>query len=125
MKLRIRGNSIRMRVSQGELREIAERGSVRETIEFGHGVGLTYALESDGSVREPIARYARNVIAVVLPAAAVQRWAASDEVAIEAEQALEGGESLRILVEKDFACLQPRPREDESDLFPNPQAGTC
>ena len=34
--------------------------------------------------------------------------------------------SLRILVEKDFACLQPRAHEDESDLFPNPDASrTC
>jgi hypothetical protein len=34
---------------------------------------------------------------------------------------------LRILVEKDFACLAPREGEDESDMFPNPLSGkeTC
>jgi hypothetical protein len=125
MKLRIRGNSIRIRVSQGELREIAERGTVRETIEFGHGVALTYALESDAAVRAPLARYARNVIAVVLPADVVHRWASTDQVSIEGEQPLDDGESLRILVEKDFACLQPRPHEDDSDMFPNPDSGSC
>jgi hypothetical protein len=122
MKLRIRGNSIRIRVSQGELREFAERGTVRETIEFGHGVALTYALESDAEARTPIARCARNVIAVVLPAATVRQWAETDQVSIEAEQPISDGEVLRILVEKDFACLQPRPHEDDSDMFPNPQA---
>ena len=52
MKLRIRGDSIRIRVSQGELREFAERGQVRDTVHFGGGVGLTYALESDGQFAE-------------------------------------------------------------------------
>jgi len=124
MKLRIRGDSIRIRVSQLELSEIAERGRVHDTIHFGDGVGLTYLLESDAAARTPHARYAADVISVVLPAATVRRWANSNQVSIEGEQALDGGETLRILVEKDFACLQPRPGEDESDMFPNPDAST-
>ena len=127
MKLRIRGDSIRIRVSQVELREFAERGEVRDTVHFGGGIGLSYALESDSRAREPRARFADATIAVVLPAAVVQRWAGSDQVSIEGEQAIDGPEPLRILVEKDFACLQPRPHEDDSDMFPNPEAAskTC
>ena len=127
MKLRIRGDSIRIRVSQGELHEFAERGEVRDTVHFGGGIGLSYALESDSRAREPRARFADATIAVVLPAAVVQRWAGSDQVSIEGEQAIDGPEPLRILVEKDFACLQPRPHEDDSDMFPNPEAAskTC
>jgi hypothetical protein len=126
MKLRIRGDSIRIRVTQAELREIAEHGSVRDRINFGDGVALTYALESDPKAREPSARYAGQIVSIVLPAATVQRWASSNEVSIEGEQPIGGGERLRILVEKDFACLQPRTGEDESDMFPNPQdAKTC
>ena len=127
MKLRIRGDSIRIRVSQGELREFAERGQVRDTVHFGGGVGLSYALESDSRAREPRARFADGTIAVVLPAAVAQRWAGSNQVSIEGEQAIDGPEPLRILIEKDFACLQPRPHEDDSDMFPNPEAAskTC
>ena len=126
MKLRIRGDSIRIRVSQAELREIAERGSVRDRIRFGDGVALTYVLESDPNVREPRARFAGQVVAVALPDATVRRWASSEEVSIEGEQPIGEGERLRILVEKDFACLQPRAGEDESDMFPNPEsAKTC
>jgi len=124
MKLRIRGDSIRIRVSQVELHEIAEHGRVRDTIHFGDGVGLSYALESDSAARTLRASYAADVISVVLPAATVRRWADSNQVSIEGEQALDGGETLRILVEKDFACLQPRPGEDDSNLFPNPDAST-
>jgi Family of unknown function (DUF7009) len=122
MKLRIRGDSIRIRVSQVELREYAERGQVSDTIHFGSGSALTYALETDADAAAPRARYAPNRIAVVLPAATVQRWAASAQVSIEGEQAVGGVEPLRILVEKDFACLQPRPHEDDTDNFPNPEA---
>jgi hypothetical protein len=127
MKLRIRGDSIRIRVSQGELREFAERGVVRDILHFGGGIALSYALESDSRAREPRARFADSTIAVVLPSAIVQRWAGSDQVSIEGEQAIDGPEPLRILVEKDFACLQPRPHEDDSDMFPNPEAAskTC
>ena len=127
MKLRIRGDSIRIRISQGELQEFAGRGEVRDTVHFGGGIGLSYALESDSRAREPRARFADGTIAVVLPAAIAQRGAASDQVSIEGEQAIDGPEPLRILVEKDFACLQPRPHEDDSDMFPNPEAAskTC
>src|SRR4029453_15203731 len=119
MKLRIRGDSIRIRVSQGELSEFAERGQVRDTVHFGGGVGLTYALESDSSAREPRAAFGDGTIPVLLPAAVVQRWAGSNQVSIEGRQAIDGPEPLRILIEKDFACLQPRPHEDDSDMFPN------
>ena len=40
------------------------------------------------------------------------------------ELALEDGDSLKILVEKDFACLVAREGEDESDMFPHPAAGS-
>jgi hypothetical protein len=44
-------------------------------------------------------------------------------VTLAHEQALPDG-SLRITLEKDFACLAPREGEDESDNFPHPQAGS-
>jgi hypothetical protein len=57
----------------------------------------------------------------------IKQWAESEKVSISSEQNLDDGEQLRILVEKDFACLAPRDGEDESDMFPNPDAdsGSC
>ena len=56
-------------------------------------------------------------------------WAKSDQISWAAEQALENGNSLAILIEKDFFCLKPRTHqsEDESDLFhnPNEKQGRC
>ena len=60
---------------------------------------------------------------VRLPETTVLAWATTDQVSIRGEQQLEDGATLGILVEKDFQCLTEREDEDESDMFPHPQAG--
>jgi len=57
----------------------------------------------------------------MLPEADVMRWAATEQVSIAANETLDDGDFLKILVEKDFACLAPREGEDESDMYPHPQ----
>ncbi len=59
-----------------------------------------------------------------IPEAEIISWSDSDEVSIAASQILDGGDQLNILVEKDFACLAPREGEDETDMYPHPEAGT-
>ncbi len=124
MKLRIRGNSVRIRVSQTELKQLAEAGLAEDAVRFAPDVGLVYRVRvvPEG----PIAAELENgELTVTLPKAVVERWTAPDEVSIRGEQPIGGGETLKILVEKDFECLKPREGEDESDLFPNPAQGTC
>ena len=59
----------------------------------------------------------------MLPEAEVRQWASTEQVSIAANETLDDGDLLKILVEKDFACLAPREGEDESDIFPHPQEG--
>jgi hypothetical protein len=66
-----------------------------------------------------------NVLTVRVPHLDIVRWADSDQVTISADQKLGDGDTLAILVEKDFACLAPRDGEDESDMFPNPRADSA
>ena len=120
MKLRIRGNSLRLRVSRAELLQIAEQGSAEDSIRFAPGTEWRYGVEVK-SGGEVAARFAANSLRVVLPKARVERWLDDREVAIEGQQPIGNGETLRILVEKDFTCLAPRTGEDDSDLFVNPQ----
>ncbi|MGD9561253.1 MAG: hypothetical protein AB7F88_03985 [Pyrinomonadaceae bacterium] len=117
MKLRLKGNSIRLRLTQGELRQFALEGKVEETVEFGPGKrGLVYALEAAENVEALHADYESDRLRVIVPAAIAAAWASSDQVGVESES-----DGRRISVEKDFACLKPRPGEDESDMFPNPE----
>jgi hypothetical protein len=53
----------------------------------------------------------------------VKKWASTEQVSIAADESLDGGDFLKILVEKDFACLAPRDGEDEADMFPHPLEG--
>lgn len=114
---------MRIRVSRGELNQIAEAGFAEDAVHFSADSALRYrvTVAPDG---EPAARFGADELSVVLPRAAVERWLAPEEVSIRGEQPIGGGESLKILVEKDFECLTPREGEDDSDLFPNPRGGT-
>jgi hypothetical protein len=121
MKLRIRGDSLRLRLSQAELTRLHETGEVGDRIGFGDR-SLDYALVR-ADIDAPRARFDGDRIEVALPHAIARIWIESDQVGIEAEQASPTG-TLRLLIEKDFKCLAPRPGEDDSDAFPNPDAGT-
>lgn len=113
MKLRIRGNSLRLRLSQREVTELAQQGRVEDAISFGPAK-LTYVLATS-DVDRASATYESNRIVVTLPKERAHHWASTDEVGIE-----EKGE-LAILVEKDWSCLKPREGEDDADAYPHPQ----
>lgn len=123
VKLRLRDNSIRFRLSQGEVQTLQEEGLVKAHTDFPGDRDFHYVVESTPASVKPLAFFSDRVLTVRLPDTTVRRWATSDEVSIRAEQLLDGGEVLSILVEKDFRCLQPREGEDEADLFPHPSAG--
>jgi hypothetical protein len=118
MKLRIRGDSLRLRLTQPEVATLGEGGSVEESTSFGPGASLTYAVRATGT--NVAATLGASRIEVTIPTATAKAWAAADDVGIEALQPASEGRTLRILVEKDFACLTKRPHEDDADAFPNP-----
>lgn len=124
MKLRIRGDSLRLRLSQAEIARLRETGAVEDRIHFGDR-SLDYALVR-ADVVAPGARFDGDRIEVAIPDGVARAWADSEQVGIEAEQALASG-TLRLLIEKDFKCLAPRAGEDDGDAFPNPgaESGGC
>ena len=89
---------------------------------FPGGREFQYVLESSPASVNPGAFFSENTITVRLPETTVLAWANSEQVSIEGEQVLDDGEKLTILVEKDFTCLAPREGEDESDMYPHPDA---
>ena len=125
MKLRLRGTSVRVRLTRGEVARLDVEGRVEEATEFGPGPEgrLVYSLTSSAEARGLRACFAEGRIHLTVPADEAGRWAASDEVSLEAEQQLGDGRSLRILVEKDFACLTKRAGEEDADTYPHPQEG--
>lgn len=127
MKLRIRDNSIRLRLMQGEVDALKRDGIVSAHTDFPGGRTFGYRLESSPASVKPEAFLSAAELTVRLPESVVLGWASSEQVSIAGEQQLVGGQTLQILVEKDFACLTPREGEDESDMYPHPNAeeGKC
>lgn len=122
MKLRIRDNSIRLRLTRGEVDSLRADGLVKASTAFPAGLEFRYELESSPAVVQPDASFSDRVITVRVPEAMALAWASTEQVSMQAEHFLDNGGKLTILVEKDFTCLAPREGEDESDMFPNPQA---
>ena len=127
VKLRIRDNSVRLRLTRGEVDALRDDGIVAARTVFPGGRELRYEVQSSPASVSPGASFSDSAITVSLPESAVRAWAGSDQVSISGEQTHKNGETLAILVEKDFQCLAPREGEDESDMFPNPGAddGGC
>jgi len=120
MKLRIRGSSLRLRITKGEVERLRAGQMVVETVPFGPSA-LSYALR----VAETPAIHAHfeaGRIEVEVPRALAEEWLGSERVGIAAEQVVGEGGPLQILLEKDFACLKPRQGDDDSDAFPHPGA---
>ena len=53
MKLRLQGNSLRLRLTRSEVMYLCEAGMVEESVDFGIGTGLIYRIQSLG-VTDPI-----------------------------------------------------------------------
>ncbi len=125
MKLRVLDNSIRLRLTRGEVTAIGDDSVVRGRVRFAGNNTFVYMLESSSAIVKPEAYVSNNVLTVRVPQMDIRRWARSEEISIQSEQLLDDGDHLKILVEKDFHCLSPREGEDESDMFPHPETGTC
>lgn len=128
MKLRIRGDSIRLRLTEPEVRALAATGVVEEAVRFPGAAMLTYRVESGPHADGVHAGLAKSCVWVRLSESAVARWATSEDVGIEGVQTLTGGGVLRISVQKDFACLHPLDgREKEAGAYPHPgrASGAC
>lgn len=124
MKLRIYGDSLRLRISPSEMARLLQSGRIEETIHFGPEPDsrLTYALVAVRDQNSPFAvRRSPEEIVVLVPAAQASTWAESEEVGIYGT--VEAGTGrLQLAVEKDFACLDKSDHEDQ-DTYPHPNQG--
>lgn len=123
MKLRIRDNTLRLRLSQQDVDRLRRHGRVEGRTSFGPGRVFSYALEASEEGTHLEAVYEEGGITVYVPAAWVDPWAESDRVGFEGAQDVGKGITLGVLVEKDFTCLQPRKSDEDAGGYPHPSEG--
>lgn len=112
---------------RAEVEALRQQGVVSGKTEFPGGREFRYEVESSPASVTPAAFFSDNALAVRLPEAMVLAWATTEQVSIEENQVLADGDVLRVLVEKDFVGLTGGDDEDESDMYPHPNApdGSC
>ena len=133
MKLRIRTNTLRFRLTQTECQHLAQEKTVQSTLRFGPGpeqawtYGLcvrdvaNYGVESlpfvqgaDGPPSTP-----PLLLRLIIPRRDVAKWHTEDAVGLYGFVSF-GDQGLTVAIERDFTCLQPRTDEDD-DTFPHPE----
>lgn len=121
MKLRIKGNSLRIRLTKTEVSTLAGIGYLEEQTSFP-GNRFIYALQRTES-NELSAIFENSKITMLIPASFTKEWPVNNIIGLDAKMPLPGDDSLYLLVEKDFVCLD-HTTEDQSDNYENPNR-TC
>lgn len=118
MKLRIKGNSIRYRLSRSEVAKFASTGYIEEQTSFGDNKFI-YALQQKTDGNDLSASFEENKITMFVPATLANGWAENDIVGFNSNMAITDGNNLYLLLEKDFICIDET-TEDQSDNYENP-----
>ena len=127
MKLRIKGDSLRLRISRSEMERLVAVGRIEETVHFTAvaGESFTYALEHAAEALGVSVRYEPGSVAVIVPTESVLRWTDESQVGIYESVALDSKRNLDLILEKDFACSDGSDA-DNVDTFTNPaEAAAC
>lgn len=124
MKLRLKGNSLRLRVTRSELATLQAGKRIQENSLFPADppARLGYVL-GVGSHNQPVhVVFASQQIVVSLSQDQLANWSGEHQVGIYASLPVAEGTVLEVAIEKDFACLDLSD-ENDTDTFANPMAG--
>jgi hypothetical protein len=119
MKLRVSGNSLRLRLSRSEVARLEQFSCVEDAVEFGPDCKLSYSLVVSAESGSVHASLNGGSISVLIPRETAQSWIGTDSLTISAEQDIGEGTNLQILIEKDLKCAHKGLVENE-DSYPNP-----
>ena len=112
MKLRIKSDSLRYRLTRSDVDKLSKEGYLENQINFA-GNPLIYAVQlTDGGVLT--SSYIDNKITLSMARKMIAELLNTDKVGFSNDA---GG--LHLLIEKDFTCLD-NVNEDQSDNYPNP-----
>ena len=118
MKLRIKGNSLRIRLTKQEVGKIAESGYLEEQTLFAENKFI-YALQRVDHGNELSATIETNKITMFIPNKLIKDWPVNKIVGFDANMRVSESDTLYLLLEKDFVCSDET-MEGENDNYENP-----
>lgn len=114
MKIRIKGNALRYRLTRTDVSLLAREGYLEEESHFPGGT-LIYAIQM-AEAGLLTADFVTGKITLIMPKPMVEELITTDKVGFSSRDG-----DMELLVEKDFTCLD-NVQEDQSDHYPNPLA---
>ena len=123
MKLRCRGNALRLRVNRREVEELASGGRIEEAVVFPNDSRFRYVLEPTGG-RDPRAYFDGETILVTAPHWQVQAWARGEELGLYFDVGADHS-ILKVSIEKDLECVDGPAEERDPDAFPRLAHSNC
>lgn len=115
MKLRVHGNSVRLRLRRSEVERFGKDGVLAESLRIGAGE-LGYRLQRS-DVDAVQADFESGVVCIYVPEGVADAWVSGEDVGIYATTP-----TVEVLLEKEFRRTSQKTEFDE-DLYPNPRAG--
>lgn len=119
MKIRIQRNSVRFRLSKTEVEKLCSEGYIEETTSFGD-TSFKYAVKRYGTTGELMATFGNGCITMLVPEKLLINWPENSVIGFDAMMPITGNETLSLLLEKDFRCID-NTTEDQSDHYDNPK----
>lgn len=112
MKVRIKGNSVRYRLTRSEVAKLWAAGFLEERTEFPDKI-LVYAIVTANDDKLSV-DYIADKIVLSMPKSMIDELNNTDRVGFDDRTG-----PVSLLVEKDFVCID-KVEEDQSDNYPNP-----
>ena len=124
MKLRIKGNSVRLRLTKPEVAAFASTGAIIEETILGPSDTdrLIYGLQQANGDGFSV-NFGNNRLLVRVPVDVGKAWSTGEDVGFSGEVELSDKDRLQILVEKDFFCLSGCNSESPSDYYEHQDPG--
>ena len=118
MKIRIKGNSIRLRLTKTDVQNLKKNGFIEETTTIGNQQVFKYALVIDADKPQISASFNENKITLYISKKEAHIITDTDEITVKGSQKNGEEKDLFLLVEKDLECLDTT-FEDQSDMYKN------
>ncbi|WP_396632304.1 DUF7009 family protein [Maribacter sp. R86514] len=119
MKIRIKGDSVRFRLTQTEVRQLSESGQIYDSTNFGTAT-FNYGVVLKRNTEQLHISFDNNGIVLEMPEDLGKNWFSNDIITYDHTMKTSSGNDLYLLLEKDFTCLD-NTIEDQSDNYPNPK----
>lgn len=116
MKIRIKDNSIRLRLTKSDVAQLKDIGLVSCKTVIAPDQIFNYVLKVEPSVQTISASYSEETVTIILPLIQADILTNTDEITIKGSQTNGEEGNLFLLIEKDLQCLDPS-HDDQSDMY--------